>query len=170
MLFTHGASKLILCISQMNECYFTSMFEKILKKFLPTKNQKAPHVHSIDYKIVSQFMNTKSKKVEVDRSLVENLQHEQQGEEINGDAIIDGNEEGEDVTVYVRCSNSVYSGIQSALSFPYRQSGFECLAKLKIGVSLYCKGGKRLGTVFKQKLAFKIAEGKKPMSKAVYSF
>jgi hypothetical protein len=126
--------------------------------------------NSIDYKIVSQFMNTKSKKVEVDRSLVENLQREQQGEEINRDAIIDGNEEGEDVTVYVRCSNSVYSGIQSALSFLYRQSGFERPAELKNGVSLYCKGSKRLGAELKQKLALKIVEGKKPMSKAVYSF
>ena len=74
------------------------------------------------------------------------------------------------MTVSVRYSNSVYSVIQSALSFLYRQRGFERPTILKNGVSLYCKGSKRLGAALKQKLALKIVEGKKPMSKAVYSF
>ena len=77
---------------------------------------------------------------------------------------------GVGVTVSVRCSNSVYSSIQSALSFLYRQSGFERPAELKNGVSLYCKGSKKLGAELKQKLALKIVEGKYPISKAVYSF
>ena len=50
--------------------------------------------NTIDYKIISQFMNSKSKKVAVDRSLLTNLQRQQKGEEINRDTIIDGNEEG----------------------------------------------------------------------------
>jgi hypothetical protein len=45
--------------------------------------------NTIDYKVISQFMNTKSKKVAVDKSLVENFQREQQGEEINRNQMID---------------------------------------------------------------------------------
>jgi hypothetical protein len=75
------------------------------------------------------------------------------------------------VTAALWCSNSIYSDIQSAISFLDRQSGFEQLAKLKNGVSLYCKGSKRLGAELKQKLALKIlVEGKEQYLKLCIHF
>ena len=42
-----------------------------------------------------------------------------------------------DVEVAVRCSNSVYTGIGSAIAFLYRQCGIERPANLKDSISLY---------------------------------
>ena len=41
---------------------------------------------------------------------------------------------------------------------------------MKSDVSLYCKGSKRMGKSLKQGLALKISEGKKAMSRAVFSY
>ena len=64
----------------------------------------------------------------------------------------------------------MYSVVQSAVLFIFRQSGVEQSAEVKGGVSLYCKGSKRKGRKLKQDLGLEITEGKKPMSKEVYSF
>ena len=78
----------------------------------------------------------------------------QEQEDDNGDAA-----EG-DVQVAVRCSNSVYTGIGSAIAFLYRKCGIKRPEKLKDSISLYCKGSKRRRTTLKQQLALKINEGK----------
>ena len=70
----------------------------------------------------------------------------------------------------MRCSNSVYTGIGSAIAFLYRQCGIERPAKLKDSISLYCKGLKRRRATLKQQLALKIIEGKLPMLFEVYKF
>ena len=84
----------------------------------------------------------------------ENVQEQEDG---TGDAA-DG-----DVEVAVRCSNYVYTGIGSAISFLYRKCGIERPAKLKDIISLYCKGSKCRGATLKQQLALNITEGKRPM-------
>ena len=77
----------------------------------------------------------------------ENTQEQEDG---NGDAA-----EG-DVDVGVICSNSVYTGIGSAIAFLYRQCDIEIPAKLKDSISLYCKESKRRGATLKQQLALNI--------------
>ena len=79
----------------------------------------------------------------------ENVQEQEYG---NGDAA-----EG-DVEVAVRCSNSVYNGIGSAIDFLYLKCGIEIPAKLKDSISLYCKGLKCRRATLKQQLALKINE------------
>ena len=81
----------------------------------------------------------------------ENVQEQKDG---NGDAA-----EGE-VEVEVRCSNSVYTGIGSAIALLYQKCGIERPAKLKGSISLYCKGSIRRGATLKQKISLKITEGK----------
>ena len=72
--------------------------------------------------------------------------------------------------VAARLGDSSYSTVQSAVSFLFRQSGVEQSAEVNGGVSLYCKRSKRKGRKLKQDLGLEITEGKKPMSKEVYSF
>ena len=60
----------------------------------------------------------------------------------------------------MRCSNSVYTGIESDIAFLYRQCGIERPEKLKDSISLYCKGSKHRGETLKQQLALEITEGK----------
>ena len=91
----------------------------------------------------------------------ENVQENEYG---NGDT-----EEG-DIEVTVRRSNSVYTGIGSAIAFLYHKCGIERPAKLRDSISLYCKGSKRRGATQNQKLALKITEGKLPMVFEVYKF
>ena len=81
----------------------------------------------------------------------ENVQEQEDG---NGDT-----QEG-DIEVAVRCSNSVYTGIGSAIAFLYGKCGIERPAKLKESISLYCKGSKRRGATQKQQLTLKITEVK----------
>ena len=65
------------------------------------------------------------------------------------------------VDVAVRLGDSMYSAIQSAISFLYRQSGIDSLTELKGGISLYCKGSKSKGGHMKQVIELKISGGKK---------
>ena len=105
------------------------------------------------YSVISNYMNTKSKVVKVDKNLEEKatgvrsklrqgrvewavIGEEEDGANNGKDAVMgrenvqeqeDGNgdpAEG-DVEVAVRCSNSVYTGIGNAIAFLYRQCGIE---------------------------------------------
>ena len=84
----------------------------------------------------------------------------------------DGNNEnnGGDVNVAVRCPESMYTGIQSFISYVYKQSGVPQVASLINGMSLYCKGSKRQSRKIKQQLTLKLFEGKQPMSREVCTF
>ena len=142
----------------------------------------------LDYSVISNYMNTKSKVVKVDKKLAEQATGvrskrrqgrgegavigEEEGGANNGDAAVMGREniqeqengngdaaEG-DIEVAVRCSKSVYTGIDSAIDFLYRKCGIERPEKLKDSISLYCKGSKRRGATLKQQLALNITEGK----------
>ena len=133
-------------------------------------------------------MNTKSKVVKVDKKLVEqatgvrskrrqgrgegSVIGEEEGGANNGvDAVMgrenvqeqeDGNGDATegDIEVTVRCSNSVYTIIGSAIAFLYRQCGIKRPEKLKGSISLYCKGLKRRRSTIKQQLVLKITEVK----------
>ena len=152
----------------------------------------------LDYSVISNYMNTKSKVVKVDKKLAEQATGvrykrrqdrdegavigEEEGGANNGEGAVMGREnvqeqedgngdaaEG-DVEVAVRFSNYVYTGIGSAIAFLYRQCGVEIPEKLKDSISLYYKGSKRRGETLKQQIALKITEGKRPMSFEVYKF
>ena len=99
-------------------------------------------------------MNSKNKVVEVKKELASKYINTNEANEVQCDD--DGN-----VWVAVRCSDSVYTGIQSSIAFLYCQCGVERPEELKANISLYCKGSKRLGKSLKQGLVSKISEGKK---------
>ena len=119
---------------------------------------------SLTYNHIASFMNTKRRVVTVNADVAARMAAEE-GNTLEGNP----NEENQ-VKVAVRLGDSSYSAVQSAVSFLYRQSGVERSAEVKGGVSLYCKGSKRKGRKLKQDLGLEITEGKKPMSKQVYSF
>ena len=117
----------------------------------------------LDYSHISKFMNTKQRVVKVKKELA--AKYVVPSEVANMVEDSDGK-----VSVAVRCSDSVYTGIQSAVAYLYRQCGVERPDAIKSDVSLYCKGSKRMGKSLKQGLALKISEGKKAMSRAVFSY
>lgn len=119
---------------------------------------------SLKYEHIAEFMNTKRKVLTVNADVARRLAAEE-GNEMEGDADAENQ-----VRVAVRLGDSSYSAVQSAISFLYRQSGIERTEEIKGGVSLYCKGSKRKGRKLKQDLGLEISEGKKAMSKNVYSF
>jgi len=108
-------------------------------------------------------MGTKRRVVNVDRDLANRLAAEEGASVVNAGG-------GGKVKVAVRLSDSSYSAIQSAISFLYRQCGCERPTEIKDGLALYCKGSKRKGRQLKQSLGLVISEGKKAMSREVYSF
>ena len=118
----------------------------------------------LTYDHIAQFMNTKRKVLTVNADVAARLAAEE-GNTMEGNA-----DDSNQVKVAVRLGDSSYSAVQSAISFLFRQSGVERSAEVKGGVSLYCKGSKRKGRKLKQDLGLEISEGKKPMSKEVYSF
>ena len=118
----------------------------------------------LDYSVISNYMNTKSKVVKVDKKLAEQATgvrskrrqgrgegaviDEEEGGANNGEYAVMGREniqEQEDVNgdaaegeveVAVRCSNYVYIGIGSAIDVLYRKCGIERPEKLKDSISL----------------------------------
>ena len=131
-----------------------------------TENNSPIHLSGpsqIVYEDITNYMGTKRKVVEVDPDLANRLAAEEGAEVIN-------NIGGGKIKVCVRLSDSSYSAIQSGISYLYRQSGVERTTEIKEGMSLYCKGSKRKGRQLKQSLGLAITEGKKPMSREVYSF
>ena len=77
---------------------------------------------------------------------------------------------GSKVRVVVRLSNSSHSAMKIGISLLYCQSGVKRTPEIKEELSLYCKGSKRKGQNIKQSLGLEISEGKKPMSREVYSY
>ena len=120
--------------------------------------------NAIVYEDIAKYMGTKRRIVTVDPDLANRLATEEGAEFINH-AVGGGK-----VRVAVRLSDSSYSAVQSAISFLYRQCGLERSTEIKDGLALYCKGSKRKGRHLKQSLGLVISEGKKPMSREVYSF
>jgi len=72
------------------------------------------------------------------------------------------------VDALVRMSESTYSGIQSAITFLYREAGVKVPEEVSTNLSVYMKGSKRLGKGAKQALGLSLAEGKKPMTLQLY--
>lgn len=118
---------------------------------------------AIVYDDIAKFMGTKCRVVNVDPDLANRLATEE------GASVLYNAGGGGKVKVAVRLSDSSYSAIQSAISFLYRQCGLERPNDIKDGLSLYCKGSKRKGRQLKQSLGLAISEGKKVMSREVYS-
>ena len=116
------------------------------------------------YQHIAEFMNKKRRVIAVNADVAARLAAED-GNSLEGD-VDDQNQ----VKVAVRLGDSSYSAVQSGVSFLYRQSGVQRSAEIKEGVALYCKGSKRKGRRLKQDLGLDISEGKKAMSKNVYSF
>ena len=87
-----------------------------------------------------------------------------------GALVVNGACRGGRIRVAVRLSDSSYSAVQSAISFLYHQCELERPTEIKYGLALFYKGSKRKGRQLKQSLGLEISEGKKAMSKEVYSF
>ena len=119
---------------------------------------------ALKYEHIAKFMNTKRKVITVNADVAAQLAA-QDGNTLEGN--VDATNQ---VKVAIRLGDSSYSAVQSAVSFLYRQSGIDRSEEIKGGVSLYCKGSKRKCRKLKQDLGLEISEGKKAMSKAVYSF
>jgi len=109
-------------------------------------------LQSLQYEDIVGFMNTKKKKVTVAYEL----------------ANVTGSEASRSVDALVRCSDSTYSGITSAIAFLYAESNNTMPVALKANISRYVKGSKRHGRRLKQDLGLKLTEGKSPISKRVY--
>ena len=78
--------------------------------------------------------------------------------------------DGDLVNVIIPLSLSVYTNIQSSVSFLFRECGVLQAAVLVAGMAKYVKGMKRRIRRMKQVLALKITEGKKVMTRDVYHF
>lgn len=76
----------------------------------------------------------------------------------------------EKVEVIIPLSTSAYTQIQSSISFLFRECKMSMPQELRNNLSKYIKGSKRMGRKMKQSLALKISEGKKAMTRSVYSF
>ena len=120
--------------------------------------------NAILYEDIAQYMGSKRKIVNVDPDLANRLAAEE------GAAVVNSAGGRGKIKVAVRLSDSSYSAVQSGISFLYRQCGLERSTEIKEGMALYCKGSKRKGRQLKQSLGLVISEGKKPMSREVYSF
>ena len=118
---------------------------------------------AIVYDDIAKFMGTKRRVVSVDPDLANQLATEE------GASVVNNAGGGGKVKVAVRLSDSSYSAIQSAISFLYRQCGLERPNEIKDGLALYYKGSKRKGRQLKQSLGLVVSEGKKAMSREVYS-
>ena len=120
--------------------------------------------NAINYNDIAKYMGTKRRIVDVDPDLANRLAATE------GAAVLNSAGGRGKVKVAVRLSDSSYSAVQSGISFLYRQCGLERTTEIKEGLALYCKGSKRKGRQLKQDLGLAISEGKKPMSREVYSF
>ena len=83
---------------------------------------------------------------------------------------VEANTDGDLVNVIIPLSLSVYTNIQSSVSFLFRECGVLQTAVLVAGMAKYVKGMKRRIRRMKQVLALKISEGKKVMTRDVYHF
>ena len=82
----------------------------------------------------------------------------------------ENNVDGDLVNVIIPLSLSVYTNIQSSVSFLFRECGVLQPAVLQAGMAKYVKGMKRRIRRMKQVLALKISEGKIVMTRDVYHF
>jgi len=119
----------------------------------------------LSYICITSFMSTKKKRTKVNKHLAAAYQKNALGSEV--DLVATTAEE--EVDVLVRMSESTYGSIQSAISFLYRETGIKAPDDLSGDLSRYMKGSKRVGKSAKQSLGLSLDEGKKPMSKNVYS-
>ena len=102
------------------------------------------------YNYIAEFMGTKRRIVAVNRELVTNFVND------GASDVLTWNEGGDDLEatldVAVRLGGSIYSTIQHAISFLYRQSGIERTVELRGVIGLYCKGSNIKGRQLNQYL------------------
>lgn len=97
----------------------------------------------------------------------EDLEEDESGD---SEVEVEKNTDGDLVNVIIPLSLSVYTNIQSSVSFLFRECGVLQSAVLVAGMAKYVKGMKRRIRRMKQVLALKISEGKKVMTRDVYHF
>ncbi len=82
-----------------------------------------------------------------------------------------GDNNGSDkVEVLIPFSLSVYSNIQSSISFLYKECRIQMPVKMQSRISKYVKGMERISRQMKQHLALTIIEGKRVVTRDVYHF
>lgn len=91
-------------------------------------------------------------------------------DESDSEVEVEAEANGDMVNVIIPLSLSVYTNIQSSVSFLFRECGVLQTAAQVAGMAKYVKGMKRRIRRMKQVLALKISEGKKVMTRDVYHF
>jgi hypothetical protein len=82
----------------------------------------------------------------------------------------DRNDGGDKVDVLLPLSLSVYTNIQSSISFLYKECRVQIPVKIQSRIGKYMRGMKRINRQMKQHLALKIIEGKRVMTRDAYHF
>lgn len=150
----------------------------------------APHnqvlVENLTYEDFSGFMNTKSKRAIVPKDLAlewarqskggprkgRKRRKQQDNEDDGADDIeaVGGEVGGDKVEVLLPLSLSVYTNIQSSISFLYKECRVQMPARIFASIGKYIRGMKRISRQMKQHLSLKIVEGKRVMTRDVYHF
>lgn len=120
---------------------------------------KLSGANKLTYKVCAEYMDTQGRVKQADRTLVE---------KVSGAEVVGNNDDNEKVNVKVRLSISAYTGISSAISWLYTQSGHTRTQEMVKEFGMYCAGTKRKTSKMKQDLGLKIQEGKKAMKRPVY--
>ena len=131
----------------------------------------------LTYKLVSDFMSTKNKVATVDAKLASEFKKAMRNVTnkegtLNEDAeefAVTGADENGQVRVSIRQEVSTYSGIRSAVAFLYREAAVKMDESMNASLSLYIKGSLRMNLLAKQTMGLKLSEGKKHMTKEVFS-
>ncbi len=116
--------------------------------------------------------NKKQSNDEEDGTRADTAEAEVEGEMgDNNDGGEDGGDDGgEKVEVLIPLSLSVYTNVQSSISFLYKECRVQMPVTIQSRIGKYIKGMKRISRQMKQHLALKIVEGKRVMTRDVYHF
>ena len=80
------------------------------------------------------------------------------------------NDGGDKVDVLLPLSLSVYTNIQSSISYLYKECRVQIPVKIQSRIGKYRRGMKLISRQMKQHLALKIIEGKRVMTRDAYHF
>ena len=133
----------------------------------------------LNYDVIAEYMSTKQKMETVDYQLAADFEKAvrdisavpNEGDKESGEPpILDevGDANGE-VQVAIRLETSTYEAIRSSIAYIYRESGVTMPEEMNSSLSVYIKGSRRINLLAKQMLGLRLSEGKKHMTKIVYS-
>lgn len=140
-------------------------------------DENDPNQRILSYDDIVSFMETFKKKEKVNKKLARRFQKAvakltpDDTEDVQDPITLLDDEEEDDgeIWVLVRQESPTYDNIRSAVRQLYTATGADFPSKLQNSISLYIKGSKRLNKLAKQILGLDLSEGKKCMTKNIYS-